>query len=404
MDKRPLDGVRVVEFTWAWAGPYAGQLLGFMGAQEIKIEGPKRFDTSREMADAMGGKTKSVEESVRFHLTNANKLDVTLDLTTPKGAELARRIVGVSDVVVENYRPGVMKRFGLDYPVLQQVKPDIIMLSCSATGQTGPRAHYAGFATIFAAMSGLIDLTGYPGGPPGEIRGGIDLRVGTTAAFAVLAALYHRRRTGEGQYIDLSSREAITCLIGDSILGYAISGRLPSRLGNYDDIMAPHNCYRCRGEDKWVSIAVATDEEWQALCHAIGHPDWAEEKRFADAYSRWRNREELDKLIGEWTINYTHYEVTDILQRTGVAAFPSLNSQEIFNDPHLKERGILAEIDHPMIGKRYIVNPPWKFSATPARVTRHGPLLGEHNHYILGELLGMAEEEIKALAKEEIIL
>ena len=267
----------------------------------------------------------------------------------------------------------------------------------------GPESRYAGFAVSFAGLSGLADLTGYPDSPPYPMTGRMDLISGATGAFAIIAALNYRQKTGKGQHIDLSSTDSISVLIGDVIMEYTMNQRVRSRNANRDDIIAPHNCYRCKGDDKWVSIAISTDEEWRAFVEAIGNPDWTRDERFTDAYSRKRNEEELDRLISQWTQDHTHYEVMEILQRAGVAAVPSFSSEELYNDPHLKERGFSTEVEHPVMGRQRVIGTPWKFSATPAGIHRHSPLFGEHNHYVFGELLGMSDEEIKALIDEKII-
>jgi crotonobetainyl-CoA:carnitine CoA-transferase CaiB-like acyl-CoA transferase len=398
-----LHGIRVADFTWAWAGPYGTMLLALMGAEVIKIESSSRLDHTRVRSLAAGPTFGGPDHAWIFNELNLNKLSITLDLGQPKAVQLAKRLVKVSDVAVQNFRAGVMDRLGLGYSSLMEVKPDIIMLSSSAVGGTGPERQYVGFAPTFSALGGLAHITGFPDSPPIPVMGSADLRSATTAAFALLAAIYHRTVTGEGQHIDLSSREAITALVGESILEYAMNQRSPSRQGNRDEAMAPHNCYPCLGENKWVSIAVATEEEWQALRLAMGNPRWAEEERFSDTYARWHNQEELDRLIAEWTINYTHYEVMARLQKVNVAAVPSFRGDELFNDPHLKERGFSVIVEHPLMGTRTVTGPPWKLSSTPAKVSRHGPLLGEHNHYVFSELLGLSEKEVKKLVAEKVI-
>ena len=277
------------------------------------------------------------------------------------------------------------------------------MLSSSAYGATGPYREYTGYAPHFSAFSGLAYMTGYPGGEPDLLTGSTDIRSATTSAFAVLAALNYRQRTGQGQHIDLSSPETLSVLIGDALMDYTMNQRQPSRNGNRDDSMAPHNCYRCKDEDKWVSIAVATDEEWEALCQAMGNPEWTKDECFSDSYSRWQNQEDLDKLIEQWTINYTHYEVMERLQASGVAAMPSFSAEELFADPHLKEREVATEVNHPVMGKQVVLNPPWKFSETPASIERAAPLMGQHNDYVFGELLGMSKQEINQLTEEGVI-
>ncbi len=403
MARLSLEGIRITDFSWAWAGPYATMLLAFMGAEVIKIESSKRPDHARMRSLASGPSDKGFDQSGVFNDLNLNKMSITLDLTQPKAVALAKRLVGISDVVAENFRPGVMDKLGLGYNVLKEVKPDIIMLSSSAMGAVGPERHYTGFAPTFAAHGGLAHLTGYPNARPISLMGSSDLRSAATSAFAILTAIYYRAQTGQGQHIDLSSTETIAVLIGDALLDYIMNNRVPLRKGNRDEIMAPHNCYPCQGEDNWVSIAIATEEEWQCFCHALGNPPWSKDEKFSDAYRRWQNQEELDRLIGEWTINHTHYEVTERLQQVGVAAIPSFSGTELFQDPHLKARGFATEVTHPSIGKRIVVAPPWRFSDTPAQISHSSPLLGEHNEYVFGDLLGMPKAEIAKLKEEGVI-
>jgi len=403
MGRTLLHGVRVADFTWAWAGPYGTMLLALMGAEVIKIESARRLDHTRVRSLAAGPTFGGPDHAWIFNELNLNKRSITLDLGQPKAVELIKRLVKVCDVAVQNFRPGVMDRLGLGYSSLKEVKPDIIMLSSSAVGGTGPEREYVGFAPTFSALSGLAHITGFPDSPPIPVMGSSDLRSATAGAFAILVAIYHRAVTGEGQHIDMSSRETITALIGESILEYAMNQRSPYRQGNRDEAMAPHNCYPCRGENKWVSIAVGTEEEWQALCEAMGNPPWAKEDRFSDAYARWHNQEELDRLIAEWTINHTHYEVMDKLQKANVAAIPSFRGDELFSDPHLKERGLFQVVEHPLLGKRTVTGPPWKLSSNGASISRHGPLLGEHNRYVFCELLGLSPEEVERLVAEKVI-
>ena len=403
MNGYALDGVRIADFCWLWAGAYATGLLALLGAEVIKIESMARPDPSRKMTLTIGQAFEGVEHSPVFNSINLNKLSVRLNLKQPAAVELAKKIVQISDVASENMRPGAMDSIGLGYDVLKEVKPDIIMLSSSAFGSEGPLRRYGGYAPSFACYSGLAHLTGYSDGPPNPLTGSTDLMSATTSAFAIMAALNHRQHTGQGQHIDMASVESLAVFTGDALMEYIMNGRVQSRNGNHDRIMAPHNCYRCRGDDKWVSIAVATDEEWQAFCNAAGHPEWASDERFADAYSRWKNERELNDLIGEWTVNYTHYEVTEILQKAGVAAIPSFSNEEIFSDPHFKARELAVEVEHPSMGKQVVLGPPWRLSETPARVTKSAPTMGENNEYVFGEILGMSGKEIARLMEEEII-
>ena len=402
MTRLPLAGIRIVDFTWAWAGPQATLLLGMLGAEIIKIESRARLDHTRLRSLMSGPNLASPDHSVIFAELNVNKLSLTLDLRKPPAIEIIKRLVKVSDVVAENMRPGVMQRLDLDYEALRAVKPDIIMLSSSAVGSSGPERTYGGYAPTFAALGGISHITGAAEGPPTPLSGAVDLRVGTTSAFAILAAVYHRARTGQGQYIDLSSTEAVSAMIGDVFLEYAMNRRSPGRAGNRDRTMAPHNCYPCAEDDRWVTIAVATDDEWQALRTVIVDPR-LEDERFADGYGRWLHQEELDQIIGEWTAGRSPQEVTQTLQAAGVAAMPAHNGRSLVEDPQLRERGLMEWVEHPLSGKRLIAGPPWRFSKTPASIRRPGPLLGEHNHYVLHDLLGLSEQEIERLTEEGVV-
>ena len=403
MNHGPLHGVRLTEFTSAWAGPYATCLLALLGAEIIKVESRARLDHSRVLAFSTGRKFSGPDESGVFNNLNLNKCSVTLNLKKPKAVEIAKRLAAKSDVIMENMRPGVMPRLGLGYEALKEMKPDIIYLSSSACGQTGPEREYVGYAPTFAALGGVSFITGYEDWPPSNFMGAIDLRSATTAAMAILTALCYHQRTGEGQYIDMASQETIAVLVGDILLDYIMNNRIQKRKGNRDENMVPHNCYRCRGEDKWVSIAVANQDDWQALCKTMEMSELAHDERFSDVARRMDNQDDLDRIINDWTQDQDQYDVMEKLQRAGVAAAPSLNSQGLFEDPHIKERNIFLQVEHPVMGKDWVLSAPWTLSATPAEVRRHAPLLGEHNESIFCHLLGMSKEEVKALEEEQVI-
>lgn len=398
-----LKGVRVADFSMVWAGPYATAELGYMGAEIIKIESRKHIDQTRQGSITLGEDYDGVNSSPIFNNANLNKKSVSIDISTKEGAELAKKIVAESDIVVENMRPGKMAKVGLGYEDLKAVKPDIIMISASGFGATGPYASYGGYAPIFASIGGLAYLTGYADGEPNTMSGVMDLRVGTVSAFVALAALLRKQRTGKGMYVDVSSSEAISSLIGSDLMGYTMNGVSPMRRGNDDSIMAPHQVYRCKGNDKWVSIAVATEEEWKSLCHVMGDPEWTKDAKYADEYARWSNRKELDKHMTEWTKEYEDYEVMDLLQAAGVAAMPSMSAEEILSDRHSEARGIFTKVKHPVLGEKTVVMPPWRFSETPAEIEKAAPLLGENNEEIFNGLLGMSKEETDKLKEAKII-
>lgn len=401
-DKRALSGIRVADFSWVWAGPYCTSLLGYLGAEVIKIESMNRVDQTRKGSIMNGDIFEGVNSSPTFNNANLNKSGVAIDVTTSEGQELARKLVAKCDVVVANMRPGKMAKLHLGYEDLVKVKPDIIMLEATGFGDTGPYKDFAGFAPIFASFGGLAHITGYKDAPPNPMSGVQDLRAGTQAAFAVLVALLHRQKTGEGQYIDVSSSECITTLVGSEMMEYTMNGRSLFRCGNEDPIMAPHNVYRCKGEDKWVSIAVGTDEEWRALCGAMGKTKLADDPAYAAAYSRRQNREELDVIMSAWTIDYTHREVMEKLQAVGVAAMPSFSASEILSDPHTEARGLVTSVQHPLLGEQRVINPPWKLSETPATIREPGPCLGEDNVEVFTTLLGLSANEVKRLTEEKI--
>ena len=403
MSKMALEGIRVADFSWVWAGPYCTSLLGYLGAEVIKIESMKRVDQTRQGSIMNGDTFEGVNSSPTFNNANLNKKGVSIDITTEKGQEIARRLVAQCDIVVANMRPGKMDKLHLGYEDLKKVKPDIIMLESTGFGVTGPYRGFAGFAPIFASMGGLANLTGYTDGAPNPMSGVQDLRAATQAAYAILAALYHRKKTGEGQYIDCSSSECITTLVGNEMMEYTMNGRSLGRTGNTDPVMAPHNVYRCKGEDKWISIAVGTEEEWQNLVHAMGDPEWAKDEKFADMYSRHKNSAELDAHMAEWTIQYGHIELMHLLQDAGVAAMPSFCATEILEDPHVKARGLLTTVEHPLLKTQHVFNPPWKLSETPATIRKPGPCLGEDNVEVFTTLLGMSEEEVKQLEEEKTL-
>lgn len=399
----PLAGVRVVEFTSAWAGPFATCMLGFLGAEVIKVESRKRLDHSRVTSFTTASAFKGPDASPVFDSLNLNKQSVCLDLSRPEAVAIARRLIAANDVVVENMRPGVIERIGLGYAEARQANPNVIYVSSSACGQTGPDRENVGYAPNFASAAGLSYVTGYADWPPSTLSGAIDLRSACTAAFAVVAALLHRQRTGQGQHIDLASQEVIAMLNADALLDFAMNGRVRTREGNSDEPMAPHECYRCSGEDEWVSVAVATDDEWRALCGVLARPELASDERFATTQVRLCNRAAVDAVVTEWTRQRSAADATHLLQAAGVAAAPSMSNRALFEDAHLRERGAFRQIAHPVLGTDWVIGPPWRFSETPAAVRHAAPLLGEHNSAVLEGLLGMSPEEIRVLEQDGVI-
>ncbi len=405
--RRPLEGVRVADFCWVWAGPYCTMLLGALGAEVIKVEGPRRTDLMRRGVVWPLPEPAPVvvppNQGMSYNSVNMAKKSLTLDLAQPEGIALAKRLVAASDIVVDNMRAGAMERMGLGYAELCQVREDIIVVSMSSRGHTGPQRDYAGYATIHHAIGGGAYITGYPDDAPCTSLGDVDLMNGMTAAFAALAALHHRLLTGQGQFIDFAQTEGVTSLIGDLVLGYQLNGVLPERMGNAHPYYAPHNVYRCWGVDRWLALEIHSDEEFAVLAGIIGRPGLAQDPRFATAPARKANEAALDSIIEAWTCRRDRDWMVQEFTRAGLMAAPSRDWRDLCADRHLRARGAFVRIDHPELGELELVGVPWKMGGAPEEVPR-APLLGEHNEYVLGEVLGLGDSEITGLRQKGVIL
>lgn len=433
MNKSPLEGIRIIDLSQVYAGPLAARTLADLGAEVIRVESAVRSTRGgpKPQAGAVypGGdpSPRPYNRSASYNELHRNKLAITLDLSREEGRDIFKKLVAISDAVIENFSPRVMANFGLDYPVLEGVNPRIIMVSISAYGHTGPYRDYVSFGRGIEAMAGLSEMTGYPdSGPIGPGIAYADAVAGLHAALALLTALHERRQTGRGQHIDLSLRESLTALMGEYILGHSMAtahrspvdpplqkgktGEFPQggvskgfpRNANRDSTALFQGCYRCRGEDKWIAIAIESDDEWQAFCRAIGTPAWVHDERFADLPGRVRNQTALDHLIEAWTSQHTPEEAMRILQKAGVKAGAVRSARGIFSDPHLRARGFFEKVTHREAGTHDYPGVPWKFSGTPVSIRRPAPCFAEHNDYVFGELLGMGKGEIARLESEGI--
>jgi benzylsuccinate CoA-transferase BbsF subunit len=390
-----LSDLRVLDFSRVLAGPFATRVLADHGAEVIKVQSEL----------TMGGPQHNI--SGYFNNWNRNKLGVTLNLSKPEGIDLAKRLVQVSDVVVENFSPRVMKNWGLDYGVLSKIKPEMIMLSMSGMGQTGPWQDYVAFGATVQALSGITHLTGFAGQPPlGVGYSYADHVAGLMGVLAILQALEHRQRTGEGQYIDLSETETMCSLLGTAVLEYGCNGKDVLPVGNFPmhRIAAPHGVYCCKGEDRWCAIAVFNDEEWRAFCRVIGCPSWTMEVRFASQLDRWQNADELNAAVEGWTKLHPAEEVMALLQGVGIAAGVVQNAADLAHDPQLRSRDFFIELEHSAMGKTVSDGSPIKLSDTPAAYGRAAPMLGQDNNYVYHCLLGMSEEELQRLAIDGVLL
>ncbi|MEK7682269.1 MAG: CoA transferase [Chloroflexota bacterium] len=398
MPRLPLQGIRVADFSQVFAGPAATLWLAALGADVIKIENPAHPDNVRR-ANLGEDKKYHYSEDPRtawFSPLNFGKKSCTLDLKSPEGQNIARDIVGVCDVVADNFATGVMERFGLGYDQIRKIRPDVVMLSVSGFGRTGPDRNYVAYATIATAFGGLNGLTGYEGGAP-QIIGGAwgDLLAAKMGALLTLAALERRWRTGRGQFIDLSMSQVMVGLTPEAILDFTMNGRNRGPRGNRDDIMAPHNAYPCKGADAWAVIAVSNDKEWAALCGAIGKPELKKDPRFADQRQRWLNQAEIDPVIASWTRERTSQHAMETLQKAGVPAARSSKLEEIATDPHLKARGYFREMADYRAGRVTALRLPGTTDANS--VLAPAPNIGEHNKYMFEEVLGLTAAHVESL-------
>jgi crotonobetainyl-CoA:carnitine CoA-transferase CaiB-like acyl-CoA transferase len=396
----PLSGVRILDFTWAWAGPFATLQMAHLGAEVIRVESERRVCITRAIPP-FADDTSGPNRAGYFNQYNQGKRSVTLNLADPAGLRIAYDLVPHCDVVIENFAGGVANKMGLGYEKLCELRPDIVMISMSGYGQDGPYRGYLGYGPPAAALSGFFFTTGYEGMPPMELGTSyMDPNAGIFGAIAVMNALIHRKRTGQGQYIDQSQLETAVQLIAEGLLQFQITGKEPERVGNHHPRMSPHNTYKATGDaDKWVSIAVANDNEWRALCGVMGNRGLAEDPRFRTFAARKQNEAELDSLITEWTRISDRWEIAKALQRAGVAAFPSMSNKDLASDDHLRERGFLVRLDHPEVGQRTHVGIPWTLSATPCKVVSPAPIRGADTEAVLSELLGYSSEKIEQLRK-----
>ena len=397
MSRTALEGIMVISLGTGVVVPDATKMLGELGANVIKFESTDNPDFVRTL-----GPKNTV---AGFNESNRNKRSFGVNLKSDKGRDLAKRLIKMSDVVVENFRGGVVKSLGLDYENVRQLKPDIIYVSSQGFGGGGPHSGYPCYGPMLSAASGMLSIWKQPDDPyPAGSNSPLpDHMASKHVAIAVLAALDYRRRTGKGQFIDLAQTEVAAALIGEHYLEYTMNKHEPQAVGNFCPCAAPHGCYPCQGEDNWVAISVFTNEEWQDFGKAIGSPAWTQDTKFADIPRRLKHVDELDKLIGEWTSPRDAWEVMESLQRAGVPAGVVQRAPDTIKDPQIKHLNALVELDHAEVGKRLYNNVAFHMSETPPLPSSTAPLLGQHTDEICRELLGMSDEEINKLKEEKIL-
>ena len=401
--KRPLEGVRVLDLSWVWAGPFCTLQLAHLGADVVKVESESRPDLGRRLAIYAPDTPRDLNGSGYFNQWGQGKRSLALDFAQDEGLEILKRLIEQCDVVTENFASGVMDRLGLGWETLRKINPRLIMASISGYGHTGPWASYSAYGPATPPISGLSSVSGYTGGDPQEVGLALgDPAAGLTAAVGICAALLSRERTGRGQHIEISLWEATSILTGEAWLHHALTNKSLPRMGNRDVIMAPHGCYATQEEGGWISIACATDLEWQALC-SVFSPELAEDPRFQTAENRKANEDELDRRLAEWVCTQRRWPLTKNLQEVGVAAFPSVTTEELVQDPHLEAREFFERIEHPTVGARVHAGIPWRFSEASNGVKNHAPLLGDHTDDVLIERLGVSSDQIAAWREAELL-
>lgn len=388
----PLAGVRVLELTKVWAGPYAGKQLAYLGAEVIRVESMGSLDVTRTFG------VDDIDRAPGFMAVNPQKLSAQIDMKSPEGIALLKQLVAECDIVIENLRPGAIDRLGLGYDALKAVKPDVIFVSMGMYGNDGPLAYQTGYAPCFVALGGLSALVGYDGeAPRGMNVRYADSTFGTAAAYAALVALLHRKRTGEGQFIDLSAVETITSMIGDSFMAYSLNGTVPGCDGNRHAEMAPHGVYPC-ADGEWIAIAVKDDTAWRVLAGAM---EIGGDPRFATLADRKANEDALDALLADWTRSRDARTLAAELQAGGIAAAKSASSVDLISDEHLWARQFYRDVTDAFGETRAIIGPGWRMSDA-ADISRGAPSLGQHNAYVFGEIMGLSEAEQAGLAEAGI--
>ncbi len=410
---QPLQNYRILDLSRIWAGPYCTKLLADMGAEVIKMESMRVYDSHRGPVNPAPGiaaypDSDPGEEPWNrngwFNCLHMSKYGITLELTEARGRQVFEQLVSLSDVLVENFRQGSLARLGYPYETLRQLRPDLIYASMPAFGNSGPWQSYVAYGIGQEQLSGMAHMTGYVN--DGPMKSGInhgDPITGSHAAGVLLAALRYRRRTGRGMFVDVSQQESAVSLIGGEALAYQLTGREPERLGNYSPWFAPQNAYRCAGEDRWVTLAVTNDRQWRRLARVLGRPELADDPRFAANAARLQRRQELDAIIGQWVRDRDLWEVTELLQAQGIPAGPVLRGPDLLENPHYTARGAFNRVTHPRVGPKWYQGFAWRMSKTPGQVHWPAPTLGQHNRQIYRELLGLTDAEIDGLEAGGVI-
>lgn len=403
--KLPLAGIRVADFCWLGAGSYCTKLLADMGADVIKIESAARLDSLR-LAPPYKDGISGVNRSGYFADRNTSKRSITINMKHPQALGLVSRLIERSDIVSNNFTPGVMEKFGLGYESVRKIRPDVVYLAMSMQGSEGPERSYLGYGASMVSLTGLHDLSGLPDREPAGTGTNYPDHIPNPchAAFALLAAMRHRRRTGRGQFIDLAQVEPTIALLGPTLLDLTANGRIQQRQGNRHASMSPHGVYPCRGEDQWIAIAVRNDASWAQLRLALGEPQWSLDPRWDHAQGRIAGADELDTLVARATVAWDGRELMGLLQGRGVPAGVVQTAEDVVAvDPQLAHRKHWIALDHAEMGRALYNAPPFRFRRSEIGVQGPAPLLGEHTREVLGQLLGIQDEEYEQLQADNVL-
>ncbi len=400
---RPMEGLKILDFFWVVIGPMTTGYLAEYGATVVRVESRDRPEVLRS-APPFGGGERGLNRSAYYANYNANKYGFGLNMADPGALEIVKRLVQWADVVTENFTPGTIEKWGLGYEELRLMKPDIIMLSASMLGRGGPYSRQPGFGPVLSSLSGMTEVTGWPDHPPANPYGAYtDFIVPRFALPALLAALDYRRRTGRGQYIDISQFETSLHFMAPLILESANNGHDHTRQGNQHAIFAPHAAYPCQGDDSWCAIVCTNDVEWQALCQAMGHPAWAQEARFTTMLGRKTSEDDLNVLIGAWTQDWVAHDLMRALQTVGVPAAAVQTNKEVIEDPQLAHRGHFIYMDHTELGRHPVQRSEFRLAGAEAEHHWPSPRLGQHTVEVCKDILGMSDDEVAALIEANIL-
>jgi benzylsuccinate CoA-transferase BbsF subunit len=398
----PLQGLKILDFSWVIMGPIGVKWLGDLGATVVKVESMQRPDVMRIIQPMKDG-IRGVNRAGQFAAFNSSKYSITLNLNHAKAKDIVLKLVSWSDVVIENFTPGTMEKFGISYEELRKVKPDVIMVRGSLFGQTGPYASQRGFGLYSQAATGFSYLVGWPDRTPGGLGIAYTDTVGACyVVIAIMAALNYRRRTGKGQCIDISQMEAAASFLSQAVLDCSANGRVQRAVGNRCPEAAPHGAYPCQGDDSWCVIAVFNDAEWKAFCRVVGDAEWTKHPKFATLSARKENEDELDRLVSVWTSDQTAEEVMVKLQAVGVAAGIVQNGKALLLDPQLKHREHFRTLHHLEIGAYFSEAPAFKLSKSSTGPTVPAPCMGEHNEYVYTKIVGMSDKEFIDLLSQGV--